>query len=789
MKTCSKLETTKSVDFLTHGANDDEDFVVSDKLAHSLLLMDSLVGKNIPVLIQGPICCGKTALISLYAKIEGRQDSVRFTRLQLHDQMDGKSLIGTYVVGEEPGQFVWQPGPLTEAVRNGYWLLLEDLDAASSDALACIVQLAEFKTIRLPNRKQPIKPHPDFRLFATLRTSKHGHFEVLKQALINNHSWSVIELEKPDEEHVKQIIHKIIPSQIFGEEFSKKLLDIADSVSSHWSVAKTGLGSDISSPSLSKLAGRKQMTLRDFIKFVKRIEKIVKRGTQDLAHPIWLEAVDTFTSHMPDRNEKFELCSKLGVLFSMARETVELFLNTHRAEVRNEPQNRQFLVGRSVLPYFPTFDHLNFHLTGVTSYTRHFANLLEIVCSSAIQAEPVLLVGETGCGKTYLVQHLARMTGHNLSVANMSQQTDATDLLGGYRPVDFKIQFQPLKNRFEDLFAETFSVSANGTFLSHLQSAFSNRQWNTFSGLIERVVENALNSQKNTKQWTNFQHDFKEQVEKQRLLTANGSLPFTFVEGLLVKAVREGLWLLLDEINLAPQETLDSLAGLMEGSRSLTLYERGTLEVVPVHSDFRLFACMNPATDVGKKPLPESLRARFTEVFVPDPTDIADLRTMIQDYLSPLGKSPFITAELVDRLAHFYINIKKVASEGNLLDGSGGIPHFSIRTLCRGLSLAAKDPLGNHLRSIAECLLLSFLTQLNNESLIWVHKEILLAVYGAQERADKEFTKIPTKFKIPHGNSKTKKERNDFIITNTVSKNIEMLSRVVALRYDVSKYL
>lgn len=29
------------------------------------------------------------------------------------------------------------------------------------------------------------------------------------------------------------------------------------------------------------------------------------------------------------------------------------------------------------------------------------------------------------------------------------------------------------------------------------------------------------------------------------------------------------------------------------------------------HQDFRLFACMNPATDVGKKDLPPGIRNRF----------------------------------------------------------------------------------------------------------------------------------------------------------------------------------
>jgi midasin len=45
--------------------------------------------------------------------------------------------------------------------------------------------------------------------------------------------------------------------------------------------------------------------------------------------------------------------------------------------------------------------------------------------------EPVLLIGETGCGKTSAIQLIARYIGKTLTVINMSQQSESTDLLGG----------------------------------------------------------------------------------------------------------------------------------------------------------------------------------------------------------------------------------------------------------------------------------------------------------------------------------------------------------------------
>jgi midasin len=108
-----------------------------------------------------------------------------------------------------------------------------------------------------------------------------------------------------------------------------------------------------------------------------------------------------------------------------------------------------------------------------------------------------------------------------------------------------------------------------------------------------------------------------------------------------------GHWVLLDEINLATAETLECLSGLLESDRgSLYLLERGDREPIQRHPDFRLFAAMNPATDVGKKPLPTGLRSRFTEFFVDEIAGHNDLATLIGDYLRELN----LTAGQVDKI-------------------------------------------------------------------------------------------------------------------------------------------
>lgn len=101
-----------------------------------------------------------------------------------------------------------------------------------------------------------------------------------------------------------------------------------------------------------------------------------------------------------------------------------------------------------------------------------------------------------------------------------------------------------------------------------------------------------------------------------------------------------GCWVLLDEINLATAETLECLSSVLENDQgSVLLFERGDREPISRHPDFRLFAAMNPATDVGKKQLPLGLRSRFTEFVVDDINTPQDLATLVGDYLRELNLS------------------------------------------------------------------------------------------------------------------------------------------------------
>lgn len=82
--------------------------------------------------------------------------------------------------------------------------------------------------------------------------------------------------------------------------------------------------------------------------------------------------------------------------------------------------------------------------------------------------------------------------------------------------------------------------------------------------------------------------------------TADGL--FKWEDGVVVRAMKSGKLLLLDEISLAQDSVLERLNPLLEIDRKLLLTDSGAqTELIEAQSDFQLIATMNPGGDHGKK--------------------------------------------------------------------------------------------------------------------------------------------------------------------------------------------
>ncbi|KZV60842.1 hypothetical protein PENSPDRAFT_326988 [Peniophora sp. CONT] len=168
----------------------------------------------------------------------------------------------------------------------------------------------------------------------------------------------------------------------------------------------------------------------------------------------------------------------------------------------------------------------------------------------------------------------------------------------------------------------TFSSKKNPRFEGDVQMGMREGKWKRVVGLWrestgiakERIASKMAKGYEEKDELDSQASRKRRKTDEMEHVQGKGKFAFSFVEGPLAKVLRSGNWILLDETNLASPETLEAVSGLLSGlTASITLSEQGLLEPVLRHPDFRLFACMNPVTDVGKKDLPPHIRSRSCE--------------------------------------------------------------------------------------------------------------------------------------------------------------------------------
>ncbi|KAL8796326.1 MAG: hypothetical protein Q9195_001233 [Heterodermia aff. obscurata] len=715
--------------------------VLTRIVEHNMYMLAKAVRDSNNVLVTGLAGAGKSSLIRHVADELCRSSSP--ITIILNEQTDIKLLLGVYTSEKSPGSFNWRPGILTQAVIEGRWVIVEDIDRAPSEITSTLLPLLERGELFVQNRNESIKAAPGFKLIATIRSFVNTKGEIVNAgfASIGSRHWTTVPITSPgDTEFEEMIIHR------YGilRPYIQKIMGVHKSLQS---LSRTqGLGA-ASMQSMNRSCG-----LRELLRWCKRLDELLKAagvvsGNEPISEStndsIFLEAVDCFAGHIASEAHKVSRVMAIAEELQFPAERVRYCLEVRKPEFSID---RALLrIGRAVLT-----PGMSPKSSQVPLGNRPFAMTNDVLrtlesVGMALQAkEPCLLVGETGTGKTALIQHLAKLMNTKLIVVNLSQQSEAGDLLGGYKPVSLRSLALAMMKHFIELFNSTFSTERNQRYVDNITKTVEKGRWQRLLAFWRealQMVQSTLSSRtasletsdqkpraKRRKMepskyqalksgWAEFESEV--QVFQMHLDSGSKAFAFSFIEGNIVKAVRNGDWVLLDEINLASSDTLESLIDLLseesEGGPSLLLSESGHSERIRAHKNFRLFGAMNPATDIGKREMPAGLRSRFTEIFVSSPDrNIESLVLIVKEYLGSLSN---VDVRAAADIANLYLEIKRLGEQNAVVDGSGQKPHFSLRTLTRTL-VYVRDiaHIYGLRRSLFEGFSMSFLTLLNAES-------------------------------------------------------------------------
>jgi len=186
---------------------------------------------------------------------------------------------------------------------------------------------------------------------------------------------------------------------------------------------------------------------------------------------------------------------------------------------------------------------------------------------------------------------------------------------------------------------------------------------------------------------------------------SNGNQLFEWQDGPLIWAMREGQDFLIDEISLADDSVLERLNSVLEDDRSLLVAENVNSDesaLITAHSNFRIFATMNPGGDFGKKELSAALRNRFTEIWCPMPSlESQEFEIICHQQLNCTDSTlKMICVEIITKFLK-WLKIQPFFSKKSLSAGT-----ISIRDLVRWVDFMNKF---SHSSSDSQTLLLGLM--------------------------------------------------------------------------------
>lgn len=169
-----------------------------EKLAYAVV-------SNLPALLIGETGVGKTMSVRyLASKTNNGLRRVNLNGATTVDEFLGKLLIN------EQGTY-WVNGVLVDAMLAGDWILLDEINACLPEIAFSLHSLLDDDrmVVLMEYDGRIVRPHPNFRLFASMNPSEEGRYggtKTLNEALLDRFP-VVIRMEYlPEEEEIKAVI-------------------------------------------------------------------------------------------------------------------------------------------------------------------------------------------------------------------------------------------------------------------------------------------------------------------------------------------------------------------------------------------------------------------------------------------------------------------------------------------------------------------------------------------------------------------------------------------------------
>jgi AAA ATPase containing von Willebrand factor type A (vWA) domain len=542
--------------------------------------------------------------------------------------------------GSGGGSFKWCDGALLKAIKNGDWVLLDELNLASQSVLEGLNSCLDHRaSVYIPELGKTFECPPTFRIFAAQNPiAQGGGRKGLPKSFLNR--FTKVYVEALTEKDLNEIV---------ATKFPKLPSDLLEKII----LFNNAVQYDIEHGKYGQLGSPWEFNLRDVFRLCELIshhhESSGKIECAKFSNIVYWQRLRSsndrmmlskcYQTHFDD-----ELSANDAIHVEFKDDSVNIGCAILRRNLKCLPKSCHDLVGREPVKL------------------RHIMSALESVALCVEMSWPCLLVGSPSCGKSSILKYLAESCNRQMVEIALTPSSDVNELIGSFEQIDATEVESRLMNSLQDIFNHACLILTANKLLTEIlreMSSIYHEMMNDIQNvkqvtisplaindghLIRRIEEFVSSAEKAQA----LSPTFKTSCElllfsvKRDLLnfklskkTAHSinSTYFRWFDGILVQALEKGYWLHLENVNFCPSSVLDRLNSLLEIGGNLVLTEcgtsndggnsNGTPRIVKPHPDFRLFLSMNPA--FGE--ISRAMRNRCVEVCIlaPSTSNIGEL--------------------------------------------------------------------------------------------------------------------------------------------------------------------
>ena len=184
-----------------------------------------------PTYIYGPTGNGKSTTVEQICSKQNRP----IIRINLNSMTDEDQLIGTKTLTDGNVEVI--EGPIVRAMRMGYVLLLDEIDAGNANTLLCLQPILEGKPFYFKLKNEMIIPAAGFNIFATANTkgkgSEDGRYigtNILNEAFLERFAVTMVQDYPSQAVELKIVINVMNQFDCLDTDFANDLVRWADTI-------------------------------------------------------------------------------------------------------------------------------------------------------------------------------------------------------------------------------------------------------------------------------------------------------------------------------------------------------------------------------------------------------------------------------------------------------------------------------------------------------------------------------------------------------------------------------